>query len=295
MASAQGSQIKAAYDLDDVDANSLALELVSESLSAEHTLVESDGIRGTRSRTKERVRRGLINVGGELVMHPSPTELDALLYPISGTAGTTTGVFALAETVPEFDIMIDKVTKVFDYTDLKVNRATFRSSPGRPLELALDVIGKTQVIGNAGTFPALTFDTDTMYVFTDSVFTYNSTAYDIMDFELVIDNLVVPRFTNSTTATDVAATDRRVTLAVTTPWTSSEVALYDTTSVAGAAATLVLTNGGQSLSFAFANLKLNPARTPVVNGRGEIVQQLTFNSYKSATTKELIITHDSTA
>lgn len=294
MASSQGSQCKAAFDLTDVDANSLPLEFVSETLTAEHTLVESDGIRGTRSRTKERVRRGLINIRGGMVLHPSPAELDALLPVIVG--GTeTTDVFPLAETLPEFDIMIDKGAKVFDFADLKVNRGIFRGSPGRPLEVDLDMFGKTVTIGNSGTFPALTFDTDTMYVFTDSVFTYNSTTYSIMDFELTVDNLVVPRFTNSTTATDIAATDRRVTLSLTTPWTSSETALYDTSSVAGAAGSLVLTNGAQSLSFAFANMKLNPAQSPTVPGRGEIVQRLVFNIYQSSTTKELIVTHDSVA
>ena len=295
MASSQGSQSQAAFDLVGVDTNSTFIDLVSETLTAEHSLVESEGIRGTRSRTKERVRRGLVTVSGDTVHHPSPTELDALLPVILG--GTeTTDTFPLAETLPEYDIMVDKVARVFDFEDLKCDRAVFSSSPGQPLELTMSHIGKTIAETNAGTFPALTPDTDTMYVFTDAVFTYNSTTYEINDMELTIDNLVEARYgSGSVTATSIDATDRRVTLTVTAPWTSSETALYDISSVAGADGSLVLTNGNQSLSFAFANMKLAPATTPVVGGRGEITQGLTFNIYKSGTTNELIVTHDSTA
>lgn len=292
MASSQGSQSQGAFDLDDVDVNSTHVDIVSETLTAEHSLTESEGVRGTRSRTKERVRRGLVNVGGNLTTHPSPTELDVLLYPIMGTAKTTSNVFALAETIPEFDFMVDKVAKVYDFQDLKVNSATFSGSPGQPLDLSMDLIGKTFAEGNAGTFPAITPDTDSMYVFTDAVFTYDSTAYEINDFNVTVDNLVEVRFgSGSTTATSVDSTDRRVTMTATCPFTSSETALYEFSSVAGAAGSLVLTNGSQVLTFAFANMKLSPAITPVVSGRGEIMQQLTFNCYQSGTTKELIVTH----
>lgn len=303
MGSSQGSQMQCAFDLVDVDGSSVPIEVVSTSLNAGHTLIESEGIRGTRSRTKERVRRGLINIGGSIVLHPSPTELDALLPVILG-ASESTDVFALAETVPEFDFMIDTGAKVYDFSDLKVNSATFRSTPGQPLEVEIDMLGKTVTEGNAGSFPSLTFDLDTQYVFSDSVFTYDTSSsgadYEILDFELTIDNLLEARFGNSTTATSIDSTDRRVTLAVTTPWTSSDgegsasTALYSVASVDGADGSLVLTNGNQSLDFAFANMKLAPAETPIVDGRGEITKAITYNIYKSATTNELIVTHDST-
>lgn len=296
--------MQCAFDLDDVDVNSTPIEVVSASLIAEHTLIESEGIRGTRSRTKERVRRGLINVGGSVVLHPSPTELDALLPVILG-ATETTDTFALAEALPEFDFMIDTGAKVYDFANLKVNTATFRGSSGQPLEVELDMIGKTVTEGNSGTFPALTFDTDTMFVFSDSTFTYDTSSsgadYEILDFELTIDNLVEARFGNSTTATSIDATDRRVTLAVTTPWTATDgegsdnTALYSVSSVAGSDGSLALVNGNQSLTFAFANMKLAPASTPIVDGRGEITKAITYNIYKSNTTNELIVTHDSTA
>lgn len=303
MSSSQGSQVQNAFDLVDVDTMSTAIETVSNTLSGKYNLTESDGVRGTRSRNKERVRRDLIEVDGNIVVHPSPTELDQLLPCIVG--GTeTTDVFPLAETVPEFDWMIDKGADVYDYADLKVDQATFRGSPGQPLELDFSVMGKTETSVGAGNFPALTFDTDTMFIFTDSAFTYDTSStgdeYEIIDFELTINNFLERRFGNSTTATSIDSTDRRVTLTTTHPWTSSDGKGADSTglfitTLAGSDGSLVLTNGGQSLSFAFANMKPSPSMTPEFNGRGELVLRVTWNIYKSGSTNELIITHDSVA
>lgn len=291
--SSQGSQAQMAFDTVGIDVSSIPLDFVSESLQATTNLVESDGIRGTRSRNKERVRAGLINVGGNITMNPSPTELDELLEVILG--GTeSTDTFALAETLPTFIIAVDRVAKVFTYAGLVVNTASFTGTPGQPMTLSMDVLGTTETVANAGTFPALTFDLDSMFVFTDAVFTYNSTAYAVTEFDVTINNNVTARFTNSTTATDISPEDREVTLTVTTPYTSSETALY-LPGVAGNAGDLALTNGGQSLTFDFANLKANPDVTPVVGGRGEIFNQITFKSFKSSSTNELIVTHDSTA
>lgn len=300
MGSSQGSQWQAAFDLVDVDTNSVPMEVVSCSIVANHTLIESDGIRGTRSRTAERVRRGLINVGGNVVMHFSPTELDALLPCIVG--GTeTTNVFPLAETVPEFDWMVDTGAKVYDFENCKVDRAVFRSTPGQPLELELDIIGKTVVEGNSGTFPALTFDLDSMYVHSDATFTYDTSSsgadYEVLSSELTIENSLGVRFGNSTTATSIDAQDRRVTYSISTPWISSDgegsdsTNLYDVSSVSGNDGQLAYVNGSQSLTFAFANMKLAPASTPILQGRQEITKDILYNVYKSGSTNELIITN----
>lgn len=291
--SSQGSQAKACFDLDSIDTNSIPMDIVSSSMSGEQSLAISEGIRGTRSRTKERTRLGLNPVGGNVALQPSPTELNHLLYPILGTAEST-DVFALGETLPAFNWMEDKIAKVYTYAGCKVNQATFSGSPGQLMNLSLDIVGKTETEGNAGTFPAITFDTDTAYAWSDAVLTIGGNAYSVMDWSVTINNFVVPRFTNSITATDIAPTDREVMMSITTPFTSDETALKALT-LAGAAATLVLTNGGQSLSFAFANIKHNPNRTPTINGRGEIVYPQSFKSFMSSTTRELIVTHDSTA
>lgn len=295
MASSQGSQAKLCMDaVAPIDTSSEPYEFLSISGGAEHQIIRTEGIRGTRSRSKERRRRGLQVVQFSIVMNPSPAELDKLLPRILG-ANESTDVFALAETLPTFLVCVDRIAKVHTYTGCVVSRATFRSSTGQPLQLTLDIIGVSETEGDAGSFPSLSLDTDTMFVHSDAVLTVQSSARSFDQAELIIDNRVVSRFMNSRTATDVAATDREILFNCSTPYTSSESDLITTPagSSAGAAATLAYTNGNQSISFALANLIQDPARTPGIPGRGEILLPLNFRAEKSGSTNELIVTHDS--
>lgn len=272
-------------------------DFLSENLKASQERIHSNSIRGTRSRPKERNRQGLRRVSGTITMNPSPTELDNLLPRILGAAEAT-DTFDVAETLPEFDVLIDRVSKRFNYTSCKVARATFSGSSGQPIQLVLDIVGKD--FDNSDTaFPGLTFDTDAMYVFNDSSsgVTLEGSTREIQDFNLVIDNLVEARFRNSNTATDVTAQDRDITLSVTSPFTSSEIALFDDAvdDVDGATGSLVFTNGNQSLTFTFGNLLLMPAETPNVQGKQEIVLPQTYKAYKSGSTADLVVTHDASA
>jgi hypothetical protein len=112
-----------------------------------------------------------------------------------------------------------------------------------------------------------------------------------MDFELVVDNALHARFTNSQTATSVVPRDRIITLRTTNPFTSDEVDLYGQ-AAAGAAGMLVLTNGQMSTSFAFAALQ-TPDISPVVRGKQEIPLVLEMTARMSGATRELVVTHDS--
>ena len=98
------------------DASSIPLEFISESFVENEERVDSEGIRGTRSRHGERVHAGLRRVGGSIVLNPSPGELDTLLPYILGAAESTDS-FAVADTLPDFQLMIDRVAKVFTYAD----------------------------------------------------------------------------------------------------------------------------------------------------------------------------------
>lgn len=272
------------------------MEFLSISGGAENQIIRTEGIRGTRSRSKERRRRGPKVIAFTITMNPSPTELDWWLPRILG-ADESTDTFALAEVLPTFVVCVDRIAKVHTYTGCVVSRAVFSSSAGQPLQLAVDVLAVDETEGNSGTFPAITPDTDAMYVHSDAVLTLQSSARSFDECQVTIDNKAVARWMNSRTATDISATDREVLLACSTPYTSSESDLYTTPagSSAGAAGTLVYTNGNQSLTFTFANLIQDPARTSPINGRGEILLPLTFRAEQSSTTKELVVTHDSTA
>jgi hypothetical protein len=269
-----------------------ACEYVGESLQKRLTILETAGIRGTRSHPAERTRDGAYTVGGSIRFHATPALLDLLLPRILGAAEAS-DTFALAETLPEFDVLIDRVARRFVYGSCKVNRATFRAAAGGLLELELDLVGKSETV-SATSFPSITAPTDPPYVFQDGVITFSSSARKLTELEITIDNAVTARFTNSQTATDVSPTDRIVTVTCTTPYTSDEVDLYAQNTGGAAAATIVFTNGGYLTTFALATLQF-PDISPVVESKGEVFLRLEGVARKSGSTNELIVTHDSTA
>jgi len=277
------------------DTSSEPYEFVSENLKKTGEILDTNGIRATRSHAKERTRPGKYGVNGTIVLHPSPADLDALLPRIMGTAESADS-FVFAEGLDDFrfGVMIDRVGKVFTYNGCIVNKATFRGSAGGLVELALDLIGKTEAVGAAGSFPALTLgtdDNDAPYVFHEGVMTLVSSSRTIMDFEIVIDNALRVRFANSQTATDISPGDRIVTVKCTTPYTSDETDLYGQ-ATEGSAATFVLTNGNMSTTFTLATVQF-PDNSPVVGSKDEVTLTLEGIARKSGTTEELVVTHDS--
>lgn len=273
-----------------------AYDYISSTLGKRGTIIEHNGLRGTRSRHGGRTRQGIYTVGGTIVMEPSPEELATLLPKILGAnaSGTT---YALAETIPEFDIIEDKIAKVATYEDCKVNRATFTSGENQPLRLSLDIVGKTESIGAAGSLTGLSHGNTGPFVFHDTAsgVTLSGTgSRAIKSFSLTIDNMILAPFNNSQTASFLVAGDRMVSLSLTTPWSSDETDLYDQ-AAAGAAATITFSYANYSLSFALANLQV-PAETPGNPGRGgEMVLSVGGLARMASTTKELIVTLDSTA
>jgi hypothetical protein len=273
------------------DASSEPYEFVAESVRKRGTILDTSGIRGTRSHHVSRTRPGTYEVGGSLTLHPSPADLDLLLPRILGAAESS-DTFNLAESLPAFGILIDRVAETFQYTDCKVSKATFKGSAGGLVELVLEILGVAEVTGTS--FPALSLDTTAAaapYDFSDGVLTLQSAARKMMDFELLIDNGLSARFTNSQTATSITPQDRTITLKTTNPFTADEVDLYEQ-ALAGAAGTLVLTNGGMSTTFTFAALQV-PDMSPVVGGKQEIPLKLEMTARTSEATPELVVTHDS--
>lgn len=251
----------------------------------------SDGIRGTRSVISENVVAGTYSVGGLVRLRPSKANLHNLLPRILGGAGSggPPTIYALAETIPDFYLQVDKIAKVFTYAGCKVNKATFRSSKNQPLMLDLDIHGKTETMGNAGTFPALTLGTGQPFTHHQVVVTHNAVTRECDNVVIEIDNsLVLDRFNNSQTRTELPESDRTVTLSLDVPFTSAETALYDL-AVAGAAGSAVYTNGSDVLTFTFADLQC-PQKPVGVNGKGEIIMRLSFVARMLSTTREVVVT-----
>lgn len=297
MSETMGWQAKLALDpTTTFDTSSEPFVFLSEDLRQVLGRIESPGIRGTRSERAERVSRGLKQVGGSITLHPSPTELDLLLPRILGAVESTDS-FALADTLPDFSVLIDRIAKVFQYDGCKIASAVFSGRTGEKLQLVLNILGESETVANAGTFPALTTDTDEAYVFHQMTLSLGGTPYSCRAFQLTIDNMITPEFNNSQTATDLTPRGRMVTLDVSTPFTSTEVGIY-TTSIAastGIAGILTFTSGNKSL-VATLNSLIAEDRTPVVSGKDQqLTLERSYRAYQSGSTKEVVFTNDPTA
>lgn len=269
-----------------------AYEFRTEGLAATQEIVETSGIRGTRSMPIERTRDGNVRVQGTISFHATASMLDLLLPRIMGAAEVA-DVFAVAETLPQFDVLLDRVAKRFVYAGCKIGRATFRASAGGALELDVEIVGKSETV-SATAFPSITAPTDPPYIWSDAVCTVEGTARTVTQWELTIDNQLNARFSNSTTATDIHTQGRIVTLSMTVPFTSDETDLYGIKASGASGATFVLTNGGRSLTFTVGALAVADA-SPTVGGPGEILLRLNGTAKSTGSTKELSITSDSTA
>ena len=276
--------------------DSFRLEFLSCDLRETIALVEDDGLRGTRTRAAERLALGNVEVAGSIVLEPTPDELQALTPFIMGTASSG-GTYAVSDTLPNLYLLVDYVAKVNTYTT-RVTKATFMASPGKHLQLKLDLVGTIMTIGNAGTFasaniPALDL-TARAWMMADmgSGVTINSIAYSIDTFELGIDNKIEPTYMQGVTATDLEPTDRIITLGLATKYTSTETVLQtDTRAKTGRAASLAFTNGSEILTMTFAQLVAQPESVQITGrASSKLRLPLNYRAYGLSTTKELVIT-----
>lgn len=288
MTTTPAPSVLAQFCVDDalpIDASSFPIEAISSTVKMTQTHYRSPGLRGTRSRFGERVRITREHVGGQLVMEPTATEIDWWIEKILG--GTTAaGVTDVDETVPEFYMAVDKITKVPIFNKLKVAKCVISGSSGQPIRFTLDLEGEDETTGAAASFPSLTMPTDDIFICSDVVLTLGGSAREINEFALTIDNmLLVDLYRNSISRVEIPASDRMVQLTATPPYTSDNSDLYDA-AIAGAAATLVISDGTATYTFAAANAKIPAVGPDVPAAGGEIVLPLTVDWYADASDSE---------
>src|SRR5579872_2633053 len=264
-----------------------AHEFAGENLAKSLTILETAGIRGTRSHPAERTRDGTYSVRGPIRYHGSRGLFDLLLPRILGGGASPT--YTLTETLPFFDVLIERVAERFVYGNCKVDRAVFKARASGILELALDLVGQTEAVSGTP-FPAIAPPTDPPYIWQDCVVTLNSVARVVTEFELTIDNHLAARFSNSQTATDLYPTDRTLSLACTVPFTGDDADLYGANTAGAAAANLTFTNGTHNVAFSLAQVQF-PDRSPVIANKGEIFLRLDGRVKKLGTTAEIIVTN----
>lgn len=300
----QGAFARLAFDADSTfDASSNPMEFIFETVGKQQRVVGGNGITGTRSESVELARNGCYLVSGRISMQPGPSDLDHLLPRIMGAAEVA-DVFSLAEALPSYSILLDKVGSIFRFDYCKTNRAILRGVAGTGdedqelLDLVLEVMGQTETGGVTwpATIPALgTGRSRVPYTFYEGTFKVNTVSYEIKQFALVVDNLLQPRWVNSLTPTQICPRGRKVSLITDNPFTATEyAALYaNSSAIDGIAGELKFTNGTVSATLAMPGLQWAD-QTPTVRGKTEIPLTLEFLVRKKGTTPELTWTNDST-
>lgn len=293
------------------DSSSEAYEFLYENLRKHGRIVGGRGIRGTRSSQSERTRIGAYAVYGTIAMNVSPVELDLWLPRILGAAEVPTDVFGLAETLPQFGVLkylstdASHTKDTLIYTNCKVNRALIRGrampEEAEPelLELILEIFAESETADSSYSTivsppSPSTAANAAVYIMADGALTLLAASREAMDFQILIDNHLEPRWSiGSLTATAICARDRTITGRFTLPWTSNEDDLYNVALAGSAGATLVFTNGNMSTTFTFGTLQW-PDNSPTVPGKREIPLHLETVARKVTTTNELVVTNDST-
>lgn len=252
-----------------VSLNGTAMAVQSCTLGKKESLLQRNGIRGTRAHFDTDVRKGPQRIGGTITLEPSYSELVAIMALAIGSGGNT------ADSLTSFNAVVDRKTKVDTYTGCKIGRATISASQGGIVSVSLDLVGQTEVV-NTGTVS--TPISGIPYIMSDIALNLANTAREAFGFSLVIDNhLDAERFLNATTLSQVVEMDRTVTLQATVPNNDTNYDLYNQ-AVGGAAGTLALNNGTNTGTFSFGRLQV-PAESPEIPGKTEL--QLVLNMIAS--------------
>ena len=304
---AQGSQARLYVEPGDsphvFDGSSETYEFLYETLQKRGTIVGGNGIRGTRSAHSIRTREGAFEVGGRIAMNVDAASLDLWLPRMLGAAESS-DVFALAESLPAFGVLVDKVTEKFEYKDCKVARWMLhgKAGPGDGdpdlLQLIVEIVGLNRVTGTSVPAVSLSTATNTSpYVHSDCVFTFNSAARQVKEWWVLGDNHLHQRRNNSLAATLLCPMDRTVAVRALLPYDSDTSNLLDQ-SVAGATGTIAITNAantGLTTTLTFGVLQLPKGGDPVVRGKTEINLEIDMIARMVSTTRELSINNDSVA
>jgi hypothetical protein len=247
------------------------------SLVGQRTVGIHQGHRGTRQRASCRARTTTDKSGGNISGNFGVQEIDWFLTRAIGHTGSSP--YIPTETIAPWYALVDKVGAIYQYNKLRINSLEISGQETQYLNWNVACVGELEEVFGS-TYPTTPVpECGTAYLFSDAVLTYNSTAYPIQSFRLLIDNAIDQnQYENSLTPTRFESQDLIVNLTVQTAFRSDTSALYDA-ALAGAVASLAISDGTTTYTFNFGNLKYMSGG-PTVPGRGRINQSLTFEALR---------------
>lgn len=276
------------------------VDFLSESVKRRVGHIDGNALKGTRSRSKERIREGLRIVNGQVTWEPQTNDLAIMLPFILGASNSGTS-YPLGETPSAFEIYkmfgtsagSSPNTRFTTYAGCKVNQATFSATSGGLLRCTLDIVGLTATAAayNDAGVPTVTLNTTTtLFTFHDvSTLTIGGNTFKLFDFSLTINNAMRPRWINSRDADAIYSTDRVVTISHNMPEDQTIVSAFEDVNVA---VVITFTSSNQTLTFSMPAVRYD-VDSIAVSGREETMMPLSGIAYKSGSSPELAVTLDS--
>ena len=254
-----------------------AYPFVSESLTETVAMTEDRGISGRPTKRSERIVVATKDIAGDIVLEPTPAELDVWLPRILG--GTKTlNIVKLATTIPTFNVLINKGGDLHQFNTCAVNTATFRFTVGEPVQLTLNVLGKTKTLPEAE--PDVAITDNPPYVCHEAVLRIGGTIRETNEVTLTVNRNLQGLRRFSQTLTHVQEGPIAITFSPVLPFTADEVALL-ALEATGATGQIVVTKGGNSCTFDLANVKFTGAGPTVGSRDGEILYNPTGTAFST--------------
>lgn len=282
------------------DASSERYAILGENLTRVQPYQGRRRITGDRSNYSDGVRPHSYVVTGGIALQPGPAELVNLLPRVLWGAG-----YAIGNTAPEFDILVDRENGIFRYTGCNMSRMVLRSkteSGAEPtdeelVECIIYIMAKEEQVNTTSwpsPEPGLNLGAANVpYNHSEGVLTLGGAARPFKSWELVIDNMLEPVFYNSLSASCFRSRGRRVTLKTQNPFISGTLTDALTALNSGIAGSMTFTNGGMSTAFTFPHLR-NKYVSPSIRGSGEIPLMLELEAFRTSGSAEIVVTHDAT-
>ena len=271
--------------------NPLWFSFTECTLKGERQFGRDDGHRGTRQRSSCRARILSDLSNGGWAGKFSVTEIDWIIKRTLGSGAGTSGVspWVFAEAPAAIYALADKVAAKYLY-GLQISSLEISGQEAQYLNWAVECVGGAESVwSDAWPASPTAPECGTAFTFADATLTYDSTAYELQSFRLRIDNAFDgQQYENAITPTRFEAQDAIVTLEAQCAFRSDTLALYRA-AVAGATATLVITDGTTTYTFTFGNLKI-PNGAPTVPATGRINMPLQMEAFRTAAAQQLSIT-----
>lgn len=220
-------------------------------------------------------------VAGGFNIFPTDAELDWLMNRSFGTnAGTP---WVPGETLPAWYLWSKKGgVQTFYYAGLRTARLVLSGAESQFINARIDVVGASEAeVSDLTPVPAV--DCDTIFPFSSIVLTINAVAYKIKSFELAFDNRIAAgQIENATTRSVFESEGLGVSLNVTVAYRSDTKSLYRQAIAGHDSATLAFSNGTNTYTVTFGNLKI-PNDGPVVPETGEVTMGLGMMAFRTLT------------